>query len=494
MSYRVAHHPPGPDGITSPALAKRWNPKFEAISDTQALLVRNALKADVKADNLQDTTDSFNPGKFGNYPARGSWEKIGQNLTTAGAPSIVGTSDGVLIAALANTGDIVYRRWRYGDAPWASQSGGTTLINGPAWKRVLPTQPRSVLGNISGTYRASDGVFDLAIHRLSGGADLGLEVAGVSDTGIGMRGWESVPGGFRGSPLLLNHQGSEGARVSMFALGNSGTPAQDVIWINQWRRTEPAWTGWYPFDPLPSAPVEDGFEIATRPNGDVDLVALTADGRHHLAFMNVELGYWNWLDLGNPNTASPVGERVAVASFLNTRTVTPFLQIDFVATDGDGTTYHKRYTEFEGWSPSETGWDYLGSMYFGRARVSHNAYGDMDIVVRDETNGTVRFKRKHDLTGVWTPDGHWFNLGGETVTEPVAVARPNMPDVVDIFIVSQDGSLWHRPYVVPPHNDDPWLQRYDIDYDYYCGCGFVTNATAKLPRARLGSASCPCSR
>ena len=491
MSYEAGRYPPGPDGNPSPALAHR--PKFEALSDTQALLVRNALKADVKMDRIGDDWDSFNFGKFGQYPARGSWEKIGQGLTTSGPPTIVGTSDGVLISALASNGDIVFRRWRYGDAPWASQSGGTTLINGPAWKRVLPTQPRSVLGNISSIYRASDGVLDLAIHRLDGGADLGLEFAGVSDTGIGMQSWESVPGGLRGSPLLLTHQGSEGARTSMFALGNSGNPAQDVIWINQWRRTEPEWTGWYPFDPLPSAPVEDGFEVAARPNGDVDLAVLTSDGRHHLAYMNVDLGYWNWLDLGIPNVSALVGKRLAIASFTNQHLPTPFLQIDFVATDGDGSTYHKRYTEAFGWSPSETGWDFLGSMYYGRARVSHNANGDMDIVALDESNGTVRFKRWDELNTRWTSEA-WHNLGGEGVTEPIAVARPNLPDVVDIFVVSQDGSLWHRPYVVPPYNSDPWMQRFDIDYDYYCGCGFVTNATAKLPRARLGSASCPCSR
>ena len=496
MSYGVGFYPPGPDGNISPGRDKR--PHFDAISDSQAVLVRNALKADMKMDPSDpppfddgDPIYRFNRGKFGNYPARGSWEKIGQHLDTSGPPAIVGTSDGVLIAARTNTGEVVFRRWRYGDAPWASQSGGTTLINGPAWKRVLPTQTSSAQGVISGTYRAADGVFDIAM-RNSNATNSWTEIAGVLDTGTGMRGWEHMIGDLRGSPVLLNHQGSEGARTSLFVLGGGPNP-NDYIYINQWRRTEPAWTGWYAFDPLPSPMVVDGLEAIARPTGEVDLSVLTEDGRHHFALMNVDLGATGWLDIGNPNVTAPVGTRLSIASL-----VTPSLQIDVVTTDGYGTTYHKRYTASEGWTPSETGWNFLGYTYHGRPRVSHNANGDTDIVARDTTNNTVRFKRYRQLLGVWSPDGDWFDLGGETVTEPIAVARPDLPDVVDVFIVKQDGpqdgSLWHRAYVVPPYEADPLRQHHDIDYDYYCGCGFVTNATAKLPRARLGTSSCPCSR
>jgi hypothetical protein len=500
MSYGVGWYPPGPDGNISPGLARR--PHFDAISDSQAVLVRNALKADMKMDPSDpppfddgDPLYAFNRGKFGNYPARGSWEKIGQHLDTSGAPSIVGTSDGVLIAARTNTGEVVFRRWRYGDAPWASQSGGTTLINGPAWKRVLPTQTSSTQGVISGTYRAADGVFDIAMRNSSGPTSW-TEIAGVSDTGAGMRGWEHMVGDLRGSPVLLNHQGSEGARTSLFVLGGGPNP-NDYIYVNQWRRTEPAWTGWFAFAPLPSPMVVDGLEAVARPNGDVDLAVLTEDGRHHFALMNVDLGRTGWLDLGNPNFTAPVGTRLSIASF-----VTPSLQIDVVTTDGYGTTYHKRYTPSEGWTPSETGWNFLGYTYHGRPRVSHNANGDTDIVARDTTNNTVRFRRYRQAMGLWSPESDWFDLGGETVTEPIAVARPALPDVVDIFIVRDegppggpaDGSLWHRAYVVPGYEADPLRQHHDLDYDSYCGCGFVTNATAKLPRARLGTAACPCSR
>jgi hypothetical protein len=339
-------------------------------------------------------------------------------------------------------------------------------------------------------------VLDLAM-RNSNATSSWPEIASVSDTGTGMRGWEKLVGDLRGSPLLVNHQGSEGPRTSLFVLGGGPNP-NDLIYINQWRRTEPEWTGWYSFDPLPSTPMVDGLEVAARPNGDVDLAVLANDGHYYRAFMNVDLGYLDWFDLGNPNTSSPPGKRLSIESFLNTSTPTPYLQIDFVAIDGNGWAYHKRYSENHDWEPSEAGWNYLGGagfMTFRRAHVSHNTRNETDIVAVDATTGTVHFKRWNDVVGAWAPDnGNWFNLGGSSVTEPVAVARPAVPDVVDIFIVSQDGSLWHRPYVVPPYNLDQLKQRYDIDYDAFCGCGAVTDATAKLPRARLGTSSCPCSR
>jgi hypothetical protein len=43
-----------------------------------------------------------------------------------------------------------------------------------------------------------------------------------------------------------------------------------------------------------------------------------------------------------------------------------------------------------------------------------------------------------------------------------------MPDVIDVFVVSAEGTLWHRPFVVPPYVSDPDGQRYEIDYITYC--------------------------
>jgi hypothetical protein len=494
MSYGVGRWPPADVGAPTPL--------FDALSDSQVVLNRNILKADLRSI-LRGPIDTFNPKNFGHYPARGSWEKIGEDLDTSSAPTIVAATGGAFIAATSSTGEIVYRRWSYGDAPWASQSWTSTVINGPAWQPVIPGQAPTLTGWVSGAYRASDDVFDVAIHR----ADSVDEVATASLTGggSGRLGWGSVPAGIRGAPLAFALEGSEGARTNLLVLGNSGDPSNDLLFVNQWRRNlGPGWTGWYNFNLLPNI-VVNGFDAAIRPNHDMDIVVMTEDGSYHNAFLNPELGWWDWGDLGNPNPGSPFGSRPSVSSTINATTDpgNPFLQIVITATDNLGRVWMKLWTEQFGgqWSPSPTGWFSMGGSFLGRAAVSHTVNGDIDIVAFDTGSKAVKFKRWRAALGAWSPSQDtWFNLGGEGVTDPIAIPRHGLPDVVDVFTVDQNGALWHRPFVVPPYVADPKDQQYDVDYNTYCGtingdpCGFVSNATSSLPAARFGTADCPCSR
>jgi hypothetical protein len=498
MSYSVAYRVPSTiaDGSFAEP-PEQYAPVFPSISDSQAVLVRNTLKADLRSDstNPYDTIDPFNPHKFGRYPARGSWEKIGQNLSTL--DTVVPTTNGVFIAAKTTAGQVVYRHWSYGDAPWASQSNTSPIISGAAWEPVLPTQPRLVMGRVSGAYRPNDALFDMAIHQVGGSQDE-VENAIVRGNGSGMWGWGTIPAGIQASPVLLTRTAAEGDRLDMIVLG-TGTLATSTFYVNEWSRTG-SWTGWLGLGLLPNAYSE--FDAAARPDGTMDLAVVTTDGGYHNAVINTDLSWWGWGDLGNPAPdATPPGYRPSIASTVNSTSIpgSSYLQIDLIATDSLGRVHNKIFTDYYGaaWYPSQTGWYDLGGSGFGPAKVTHTVNSDIDIVARDPSSNTVRFKRFRAAIGAWSPgQTEWFNLGGEAngTGDPIAVPRAALPDVVDVFYVSGDGSLWHRPYVVPPYVADPLEQQYDVDYDFYCGCGMVTATTAPLPAARLGSTACPCSR
>lgn len=442
---------PGTAGFACPVPAP-----FTALSDSEVELVKNAMRYDLVDDSPADPT---NFGKFGHRPAYGSWEKIGQNLAVDSMPAIVAEFQGVFLAAKTQDGQIAYRHLAYSDPPWAP------------WHTLLPIVARTPSGAISATSRQDD-FFDIAIHQQ--GADDEIETALVVKSSGGAGGWQSLGGAVRGVPLIKARSAAEGAHLNVVVLGRSGTPANDYYYFDDWSPVTSDWSGWINFPFLPGT-VDDSFDTSVRPDGSVDIVAKTSDGRWHNAFIGGgSLGTWGWGDIGSPGSLG--GYRPSVSSIVNKNAppFTPFVQIDVVATDGAGTVFHKAFTDVNGaaWTPSQTGWNSLGGSNFGRAVVTHSRFSDIDVVARDLSRHTVRFKRFRQEFNVWSPAADWFDLGGEGVNDPIAITREGDSNVVDVFSLSQDGTLWHRAFVVPGPIPDDKGQQMEMDYMTHC-CSFT---------------------
>jgi hypothetical protein len=476
-NFRITPSPNAPPS-SDPSGVELPPPLFRAMSDSQVALVKRSFVADMRNDGI----DPGNPHEFGHRPAYGSWEKLGQNLATDTVPTIVATPDGALLAAKTTDGQIAYRRWRYTDPPWASIVPGTDPpVSSVAWQTVLPAAPRA-LGSgssISGAFRASVGTFDLAVRTDAGPVDEIENAVVYPDAGTAW-GWGSLGGDVRGSPLLRSRVAPEGECLDVLVLGRSGDPTNDFYFFNEWSPATSDWTGWVGLPFLPGA-VNDELDASVRPDGSMDIVTRTDDGSVHATFIDQDGGEWPWVDLGAPG--SPGSYPPSVSTIVNDKVLpTPFVQSYIVSTDSQGQVWSKLFMDADGptWLPSQTDWYWLGGSHFGRAIVSQNSDADIDVVVRDEDRKTVRFKRWRGVMQVWSPGDDWFDLGGDGIREPISISRPGAPEVVDVFSLAEDGTLWHRPFVVPPYVADSADQQYEVDYTNHC-CSMVQTNPA-----------CPC--
>lgn len=459
-----------------------WYAAFPALSSSQVDIVNRTFTGDVQAGT--DPSDP-NPHRFGHRPAYGSWEKLGEDFDPTSPPSVVASGNGAFITAKSDTGDVVYRRWQYADSPWiASSTSG--------WQTVLPATPRSVSGFLSSAYvpaaPATNSGLHILIRQVSGSTDEIENAAIIGSNGF-MRGWDSVPAAVRGSPIAVS--GVEKAplptltpvRLTTVVLGRSGTPASDQYYFNDWTAATNSWFGWEAL-PAIAGVRDDAFDATERPGQRIATVAVTADGHAHSIVIEADGSVTGWDDLGAESGAPP-GPRPSVSSMMNG---TGKLEEDVVVTNSFGSVSIKTWkNNAAGVSPADTSgswsdWIALGGVGYARSVVTSGHNTDLDIVAREPSSNTVRYKRRR-FSGDWAPgQQEWFNLGGEAASDPVAVPREGLPDVVDVFAVGPDHSLWHRAYVVPAHESDPDAERYEISINSYC-CALATSQQS----------SCPCS-
>jgi hypothetical protein len=455
--------------------------KTPGFSASQVELIKHAFKYDFQT-TTGVTAYPLDPPNFGHRPAYGSWEMVGQNLTTGETPAIVATPGGAFMAAKTTDGQIAYRHWKYADPPWTSVTGGGTQVSSLPWRTLLATSPRSPFGWLSAAYRPSRGGVSLAIHQVAGALDEIQHQFTTSDDG-GLFLWASLGGlggTVRGSPLSLTRNSPQGERFDVFTLTAAGSQGDSTYSYKEWSNSA-GWGEWQTTPPLPGMRMET-FDASARPDGTIDLVAVASD----LTIRNLEIsdasGISAWGDLGLPPGWASVS-RPSVSTYVPPSAPSSG-QTVFAVTDLAGEIWYK--AKFQGsWYPGPLNWFSIGGHGFGRASISHNSNGDMDVVARDLERGTVRFKRKRKLGSItslmyWSPSqSEWFDLGQPGVGDPVAIPRPGAGDVVDVFSLSSDGTLWHRAFVVPPFvlgaNANPYTQQYEIDYATYCCSQLVAN-------------------
>lgn len=441
--------------------------KFRGFANSQVVLIKNALKYDFEATNaLGAGVPPQSATAFGHRPAYGSWERIGQSLLTDTTPTIVAAPDGVFVAAQANDGQVAYRHWNYADPPWASTSSSTTPVTAPAWLTVLETTPPSPSGWLSAAYRPNADRLDIALHQVGGGVDE-IQNAVIDPGSDGMWGWGSLGGNVRGSPILRSRLSAQGDHLDALVLGSQGVPTNDRYFLSDWSPVSESWADWLGLPLLPG-PVDDGFDASTRSDGTIDFVAMTDDGNVHNIKISNGASTSGWIHLGKPGAGPGFRPSISQSPAGKVFTQSSFLRLAVAVTDVSGAVFTKNYNDIfsEVWS---TNWLPIGGSNFGRTIVTINNNGDRDFVARDLDRKTVRFKRYRNGVSAWSPSQDaWFDLGGEGIGEPIAIPRRGAPDVVDVFGLDQDGSLWHRAFVVPPFVADPDGQQYEVDYATYC--------------------------
>jgi hypothetical protein len=270
-------------------------------------------------------------------------------------------------------------------------------------------------------------------------------------------------------------------RLATLVLGRSGTPASDQYYFSDWAAATNAWSGWEAL-PLIAGVRDDAFDAAERPGQRIATVAVTDDGHAHSIVIEADGSVTAWDDLGAESGAPP-GPRPSVSAMMN---LEGKVEQNVVVTNAFGSVSIKSWkNSATGVSPSDTSgswtdWETLGGAGFSRASVTSSHNTDLDIVTREPSSNTVRYKRRRS-SGLWAPgQQEWFNLGGEAMSDPVAVPREGVPDVVDVFAIGPDGALWHRSYVVPAHEAAPDAERYEININTYC-CSLSPTQQAACP-------------
>ena len=99
---------------------------------------------------------------------------------------------------------------------------------------------------------------------------------------------------------------------------------------------------------------------------------------------------------------------------------------------------------------SSTQWSNFGGWFAGKAAISRNVDGRLELFVRGGDNA-VWHRWQTSADGAWSG---WYSLGGSVTGNPEAVV--NADGRLEVFATGADGGLWHNWQVTPGGNWSTW--------------------------------------
>ncbi len=120
-------------------------------------------------------------------------------------------------------------------------------------------------------------------------------------------------------------------------------------------------------------------------------------------------------------------------------------RFDIFCIAGDGSAWHKGWSDAGGWFPSGEGWNRIGGSFKQGTRLSAVSWGKSRFdIFGIAGDGSAWHKGWSDAEG-WFPLGEvWNRIGGSFPTTTGLTSVSWGADRFDVFGIAGDGSAWHK--------------------------------------------------